>query len=182
MNASKITCHVGHIEGSLYDAVGDTPPNAFPFWASPFYTFLFCFLCKSASFFAAWAILLKQLATRRRTDPREPLTKIPLIHLRSNSTMQFLTITTVVALAAARPFHNEARTLAVDLVGRSPKAWLQGSPAPKCNDRKVVDSNSHLENQRFLPLMENLRFSETWSFFVFNFQVRICGIMYRHTS
>jgi len=56
--------------------------------------------------------------------------------------MQFLTITTVVALAAARPFHNEARTLAVDLVGRSPKAWLQGSPAPKCHDRKVVDSNS----------------------------------------
>lgn len=127
------------------------PPNAFPFWASPFYTFLFCFLCKSASSFVAWAISLKQLATRRRTDPREPLTKIPLIHLRSNSTMQFLTITTVVALAAARPFHNEARTLAVDLVGRSPKAWLQGSPAPKCNDRKVVDSNSHLENQRFLP-------------------------------
>lgn len=73
--------------------------------------------------------------------------------------MQFLTITTVVALAAARPFHNEARTLAVDLVGRSPKAWLQGSPAPKCHDRKVVDSNSHLET-KVPALMEKLRFSE----------------------
>ena len=104
------------------------PPNAFPFWASPFYTFLFCFLCKSASSFVAWAISLKQLATRRRTDPKGTLTKIPLIHLRSNSTMQFLTITTVVALAAARPFHNEARTIGRGFGGTFTKSMAPRKP------------------------------------------------------
>ena len=43
-----------------------------------------------------------------------------------------------------RPFHDVHPTLAVDLVGRSPKAWLKKTSAtpPKCHDRKVVDSGS----------------------------------------
>lgn len=57
--------------------------------------------------------------------------------------MQFTLTSALLALALARPFHDVHPTLAVDLVGRSPKAWLRtGATAPKCHDRKVVDSNS----------------------------------------
>jgi len=50
----------------------------------------------------------------------------------------------LLGLAAARPQQGLVHpTLAVDLLqSRSPKAWLRGLKAPKCHDRKVVDSNS----------------------------------------
>ena len=57
--------------------------------------------------------------------------------------MQLALASTFLALALARPFHTEHQTLAVDLLGRSPKAWLRAATVvPKCNDRKVVDSSS----------------------------------------
>ena len=59
----------------LYMMLLATPPKCFPILGITFYTFLFCFLCKSASSFVAWAISLKQLATRRRTDPKGTLNK-----------------------------------------------------------------------------------------------------------
>ncbi len=164
MNASKITCHVGDF-GSLNDAVGNTP-KCFPIMGRYGHHLSIPMFFKVCCIFVAvaWAISLKPHSLGRRTDPREPEKKSPdSAPIPTISAMQFLTITTVVALAAARPFHNEARTLAVDLVGRSPKAWLQGSPAAKCNDRKVVDSNSHLVLG--LCMMENVRFSEMTLFF-----------------
>ncbi|CAK9095756.1 unnamed protein product, partial [Durusdinium trenchii] len=57
--------------------------------------------------------------------------------------MQLILTSTFLLLAVARPFHSGHQSLAVDLVGRSPKAWLYGgAPGPKCHDKKVVDSGS----------------------------------------
>lgn len=58
--------------------------------------------------------------------------------------------TTGVALGSSRPFHSDVhQTLAVDLAGRSPKAWLHsGATPPKCHDRKVVDSSSEAWHEK----------------------------------
>ena len=79
---------------------------------------------------------------------------LPLLVLYSvlniRSWQRGLIRTPAVALGSSRPFHSDVhQTLAVDLAGRSPKAWLHsGATPPKCHDRKVVDSGSEAWHQK----------------------------------
>ena len=74
----------------------------------------------------------------------------------------------------ARPFHSGHQSLAVDLVGRSPKAWLYGgAPGPKCHDKKVVDSGSEAWQGRLVLFLLQL-FLQTFCTRSPRFQSRGC--------
>lgn len=96
----------------------------------------------SLSHFSAQAVRCDRLGrSDLRTSPRPPFF-VPAMQLAFSA----LALLGLLGLAAARPQQGLVHpTLAVDLLqSRSPKAWLRGLKAPKCHDRKVVDSNSIL--------------------------------------